>query len=315
MTVKVGAHVSAAGALDKCLDRAREIGAEAVQLFASGPQSWRPPAHRDEAMQRLRRRAAEVGMADLFLHGIYLVNLASADAALLGRSVGSLKQYMTVAARVGARGVIFHLGSHKGAGFAAVLPQVTEAMERVLSETPDETWLILENSAGQGGSIGSTFAELGAIIRRVGSPRVKVCLDTCHCYAAGYDLKTPAGVAAVMDEFAREVGLDRLVVVHANDCKAGLGSGLDRHENIGQGHLGEDGFRAILGHPAFHGLPFILEVPGFTGAGPDRENVDILKRLAAEDLTPHATQVVSVCELCESGERQGWPNAYNGHGD
>jgi deoxyribonuclease-4 len=258
------------------------MGAETIQLFASGPQSWRPSAHTDEAIDALRLRAAACGIAPLFLHGIYLINLASADPAMVGRSVGSLKQYLKFCARSGALGVIFHVGSHKGVGFDAVLPQVVGAIERVLADTPAETWLILENSAGQGGSIGSRFAELGAIIGAVGSPRLKVCLDTCHCYAAGYDVGTPAGVAATVEEFDRAVGLERLVAVHANDCKAGLGSGLDRHENIGRGYLGEAGFRAILAHPAFRALPFILEVPGFAGNGPDRENVDILKRLAAE---------------------------------
>lgn len=280
--MKIGAHVSTSGMLDRCLDRACDIGAEAVQVFASGPQSWRPHAHTDDAIELLKRRAAECGIAPMFLHGIYLVNLASADPALLSRSVGSLTQYMTFSGRSGAAGVIFHVGSHKGAGFAAVLPQVAASIERVLADTPEEACLILENSAGQGGTIGSRFTELGAIIRAVGSPRVKVCLDTCHCYAAGYDLKTPAGVDATMEEFDREVGLDRLAVVHANDSKAGLCSGLDRHENIGHGQLGEDGFRAIMSHPVFREVPFILEVPGFQRGGPDRENVAILKRIAAE---------------------------------
>ncbi len=281
--MKIGAHVSTSGTLDKCVDRARDIGAETIQVFASGPQSWRPSSHGDEAIEVLARRAEECGIAPIFLHGIYLVNLASPDQAMVGRSVGSLTQYMTFCGRSGAKGVIFHVGSHKGVGFEAVLPQIRETITRVLEDTPDETWLILENSAGQGGTIGSKFAELGGIIQAVGSERVKVCLDTCHLYAAGYDVKTPEGVAATMAEFDREVGLDRLVVVHANDSKAGLGSGLDRHENIGQGQLGEEGFRSIMRHPAFERLPFILEVPGMNGtSGPDRENVDILKRLASQ---------------------------------
>lgn len=280
--VKIGAHVSTSGTLDKCVDRACAIGAEAIQVFASGPQSWRPCSHSDAAIDLMRRRAEECGIAPIFLHGIYLVNLASADPAMVGRSVGSLKQYMNFCGRSGARGVIFHVGSHKGAGFEPTLPQVREAIARVLDDTPDETWLILENSAGQGGTIGSTFTELGAIIRTVDSPRVKVCLDTCHAFAAGYDIKTADGVATAMAEFERTVGLDRLVAVHANDSKAGLGSGLDRHENIGLGQLGEDGFRAIMGHPAFARVPFILEVPGINGGGPDRENVETLKRLASQ---------------------------------
>lgn len=279
--MRIGAHVSAAGGLEKCIDRAVAIGAETIQIFASGPQTWRSAAHSDAQIAALRRRAAEAAIAPVFLHGVYLINLASADPVLVSRSVGSLKQYMGFAARAGAEGVIFHIGSHKGAGFATVLPQIARAIHEVLQAVP-EAALILENSAGQGGSVGSRFAELGAIIRAVDSPRVKVCLDTCHCLAAGYDVRTPSGVAAMVAEFERDVGLERLVAVHANDSKAGLGSGLDRHENIGQGHIGKDGFRAVLAHPAFRDIPFILEVPGFAGEGPDKENVDILKRLAAE---------------------------------
>jgi deoxyribonuclease-4 len=280
--IKVGAHVSASGSLPKCVDRACDIGAEAIQIFASGPRSWRPYAHTDDIIDAMRARCAEMAIAPVFLHGIYLVNLATADPALLSRSVDSLKRYMAFCDRGGASGVIFHIGSHKGAGFDGVLSQVAGAISDVLAGSPESARLILENSAGQGGTVGSSFAELGAIIRAVGSPRLLVCIDTCHAYAAGYDVKTPEGVAAAMDEFDREVGLDRLVVVHANDCKAGLGSGLDRHENIGQGMLGEDGFRAITGHRAFRDLPFILEVPGIEGDGPDKENVDTLRRIARE---------------------------------
>jgi deoxyribonuclease-4 len=280
--IKVGAHVSTAGSLDRCVDRARELGAEAIQVFASAPQSWRPHGHSEEACARLMRRAAEFGIGPIFVHGIYLINLAASDPAHLARSTSSLEQALDFCGRAGARGVIFHLGSHKGAGFDAVQTQIVDAITGVLASRPGSTELILENSAGAGGSIGARFSELGAIIRAVASGRVTVCLDTCHAFAAGYDVRTPAGVAAMMEEFDREVGPDRLVALHANDSKAGLGSGLDRHENIGQGQIGEEGFRALLAHPAFRDLPFILEVPGFAGTGPDRSNVEILKRIAAE---------------------------------
>lgn len=288
----IGAHVSSSGALEKCVDRAVAIGAEAIQIFISGPQAWRPSAHTDAAIAALQVRALEHGIGQIFLHGIYLINLATADPGLLARSVGSLKQYLRFCEVSGARGVIFHTGSHKGAGFAAVEGQIVAALTEVLDAVPGDTWLILENSAGQGGTVGARFAELGALIRAAGSPRVRVCLDTCHAFAAGYDLSTPAGVAATLEEFEREIGLDRLVVVHANDSKAGLGSGLDRHENIGRGQLGEDGFRAILANPALRAVPFLLEVPGHTGNGPDVENVAALRRLAG--LTPVAAGVTDV---------------------
>lgn len=280
--ITIGAHVSSSGSLDKCLDRAREIGAECVQIFAAAPQSWRPVSHTDEAMELLKQRTPETGVQPVFVHGIYLINLATADPAHLNKSVGSLKQGLAFCGKSGARGLIFHIGSHKGAGFASVETQIVQAITDVLADTPEETWLMLENSAGQGGTVGSSFAELGAIIQTVGNSRLKVCLDTCHMYAAGHDLKTPESVAAVMEAFDREVGADRLAAVHANDCKAGLGSGLDRHENIGAGHLGEDGFRAIMSHPVFQSVPFLLEVPGLEGKGPDKHNVETLRRLAEE---------------------------------
>lgn len=280
--MKIGAHVSAAAPLAKCVDRACDIGADAIQIFASGPQSWRPGAHTDEAMAAMKTRAAECNIDTVFLHGVYLVNLATADPTLLNRSVGSLKQYLAFCGATGARGTIFHTGSHKGAGFDGALSQIAGAIERVLETTPPQTWLILENSAGQGGTVGGRFSELAAIIDAVGSERVKVCLDTCHLYAAGYDIATPAGCDATIEEFDRTVGLDRLVAVHANDSKAGLGSGLDRHENIGEGQIGLDGFRAITAHPAFRTLPFILEVPGYDGKGPDRRNIETLRQIAAE---------------------------------
>jgi deoxyribonuclease IV len=280
--MKIGAHVSAAAPLAKCVDRACDIGAEAVQIFASGPQSWRPGAHTEEAMAAMKARAAECRIEPVFLHGVYLINLATADPTLLNRSVGSLKQYLAFCGTTGALGTIFHVGSHKGAGFDGVLSQIAAAIERVLDATPPQTWLILENSAGQGGTVGSRFAELAAIIDAVGSERVKVCLDTCHLYAAGYDIATPDGCEATLDEFDRTVGLDRLVAVHANDSKAGLGSGLDRHENIGEGQIGLAGFRTITAHPAFRRVPFILEVPGYDGKGPDRRNVETLRTIAAE---------------------------------
>jgi deoxyribonuclease-4 len=186
---------------------------------------------------------------------------------------------MNVCHLLGASGVIFHLGSHRGAGFDQVFPQVAESVRKVVDATPADTWLILENSAGMGGTVGSKFQELGSIIREAGSPRVKVCLDTQHMFAAGYDVKTKDGLEAAMSEFDAEVGLDTLVAVHANDSKCPLAGGVDRHENIGEGHIGLDGLQNVMSHPAFSELPFLLEVPGFDNQGPDRRNVEILKAL------------------------------------
>lgn len=272
----IGAHVSCSGSLARSIDRAEEIGAEAIQIFPCAPQSWRRQIHDDQAIAAFRRRAAESGIEEIFLHAIYLINLAASDPVHLDRSVTSLRSALDTAARMGARGAIFHTGSHKGAGFEGALPQITGAISRVLEATPEHTWLIVENSAGMGGSIGSTFAELGAIVRGSGSERVKVCLDTCHLLAAGHEIRTADGLERTLTEFDRDVGLERLVAVHANDSKVPLGGGKDRHENVGEGHIGLDGFATLMGHRVFANVPFILEVPGFDGSGPDRRNIELL---------------------------------------
>jgi deoxyribonuclease-4 len=279
--MEIGAHVSSAASLDKCVERACDIGAEAIQLFASAPQSWRPGAHTEDEFARYRERASACGIQNSFLHAIYLINLATDNPELLGRSIGSLKMALKIASEMRARGVIFHVGSHKGSGFPGVLPQILEAVSDILAGTPPESWLILENSAGMGGSIGSSCAELGAIIKGVGDDRLKVCLDTCHALAAGYEIRTRAGIDATMAEFDREIGLGRLVAVHANDSKVDLNGGKDRHENIGEGFIGEEGFLTLFGHPAFADMPLLLEVPGFEHKGPDRQNVDLLRSIRA----------------------------------
>ncbi|KAA0225528.1 deoxyribonuclease IV, partial [bacterium] len=236
--MRIGAHVSSAGGPANVFPLAAKIGAEAVQLFISAPQQWRPPSISDEQVAEFQaaRQAASV---PVFFHGVYLVNLASDDSALLGRSVGSLKQYLKWGETLGTVGTIFHVGSHKGAGFETVLPQVCTKIKEVLDYPAGDQLLIIENNAGQGGGVGITFSEIGAIIRGAdGHPRLRVCLDTCHAYAMGYDLATREGCELAMAEFEREIGFDRLAAVHANDSKTPLGGMRDRHENIGEGHIG-----------------------------------------------------------------------------
>ena len=275
--MKIGAHVGTAGGVEKAIDRAQEIGAEAIQIFSGAPQAWRRKEYRAEEVEAYKARAAETGIGPAFIHGVYLVNLATDKPENLAKGVDALVHDMKVCHLLGSPGVIFHIGSHRGAGYENVFSQVVDSVVRIVAATPEDTWLVLENSAGMGGAIGSRFDELGRIIREAGSPRVKVCLDTQHAFAAGYDLKTKDGLEAAMSEFEERIGLDRLVAVHANDSKCPLAGGVDRHENIGEGHIGMDGFGNILSHPAFAEVPFLLEVPGFANEGPDRRNVEILK--------------------------------------
>ena len=277
----IGAHCSAAGGLWTAVERAIAIEAEAVQLFGSSPRAWRPTRHKPEAYERFRALRERAGLGEAWLHGNYLVNLAAERDDQYERSIDAVVHALTVAHEAGARGVVLHTGSHMNAGLAAVLPRVIEALERILGTAPGEAVLALETAAGQGGTIGS-FDDLGAILEALRSPRLEVCLDTCHVFAAGHDVRTPEGVATVAAAFDATIGLDHLAVVHANDSKGELGGGRDRHENIGDGEIGRDGFRAILDSPAFAGKTLLLEVPGIEGDGPDLENVQRLKALRDE---------------------------------
>ena len=275
--MRIGAHVSGSGGLDKAIDRALDIGAECIQLFPSAPQGWGFKVPDELVVAEFKRKAFENDIGPNVFHAIYLVSLGADDPNLVQRGKASLTKYMNVAGDLGVSGVIFHLNSHKGRGFDGVFGQVVDGIREVLAESPDDVQLVLENSAGMGNHIGSKFAEIGAFVRELADPRVQVCLDTQHSFAAGYDLRTKESVEAVMDEFDREIGVDRLVAVHCNDSKPELGGALDRHENIGEGHLGLGAFESVLAHPAFADVPFYLEVPGYEGKGPDVQNVSALK--------------------------------------
>ena len=233
----------------------------------------------EKEVEAFRTASAKAGIGPAFLHAIYLINLGTPNPANLEKGVQSLTNYMKLAADIGVEAVIFHPGSHKGAGYDAIFDQVVSALKQVLDESPDGPSLAVENMAGMGEHIGAKFEELGRIIEAVGSPRLKVCLDTQHSFAAGYDLATTPGIEAMITEFEDTIGKDRLAAVHANDSKRPCGSGVDRHDNIGEGFIGESGFATIMGHPAFRDVPFLLEVPGFEGKGPDQRNIDILKTI------------------------------------
>lgn len=283
--MKIGAHVSTAGGLQNAIDRAQDIGAETIQIFASSPRTWAFKPIAEEQVIGFRQKSEESNVSPTFLHAAYLVNVGG-NLDIVKKSVDSLASHMNAAAQIGAVGVIFHGGSHKGVGFDAVLGQSVDALREVLARSPDEALLIVENCAGMGFQIGASFGEIARLVDAIDDPRVKVCLDTQHCYAAGYNLSDAEHINAVVEEFDREIGLSKLVAVHANDSKVDLDSGVDRHENIGEGHIGREGFGVIMGHPAFRDIPFILEVPGFAKEGPDKENVDILKGLRADLAIP-----------------------------
>jgi deoxyribonuclease-4 len=281
-----GAHVSSSGGIFNAIGNGEEIEAEAIQIFASPPQTWRQTNHKPEAIEKFKTLHADSNVGDVWIHNIYLANLAAEDPEQLKKSIDSVQFALRIADAIGAEGVVLHTGSHKGRGMDAVADQVTEALIEILKDAPGTAILALEDMAGQGGQIGKEFGELGMLLKRVQSDRLQVCVDTAHAFAAGYDIGNAEGLEVAITEFDQVIGLDHLAVVHANDSKIDLGGQRDRHENIGEGFIGMEGFEAITAHPAFADKAFLLEVPGFEGEegkakGPDLENVDRLKRLRA----------------------------------
>jgi deoxyribonuclease-4 len=277
----LGAHVDSSGGLHLAFERAAAMGAAAIQVHPTPPNYWGSPKLDDDRVERFREAADAAGRPPFYFHAVYLINLAGDDATLRQRSESTLAGYLAAADRLGISGVIFHTGSHKGAGFDQLLPQITEHLKRVMERAdPTSARLLIENNAGMGGCVGARFEELRAMMDTVGDPRIAVCYDTCHAFASGYDERTPEAARATLDEWERVIGVEKLEVVHCNDSQTGLGSNRDRHANIGQGEIGEEGFRALLHDPRLRDVPFILEVPGFDGKGPDAANVDILRRLA-----------------------------------
>ena len=280
--MQIGAHVSSAGGISKSIDRGLEIGCEAIQIFGSSARTWAFKHPPEKEITAFKERRAETGMGAVFFHAIYLINLGSPNPELVEKGIQSLVNYMTLAADIEADGVIFHPGSHKGQGYEQVFDQAVAAIQRVLDSSPEGPYLCLENMAGMGQHIGAKFEELGGILRAVDNPRLRICLDTQHSFAAGYDLTTIEGVEGMIAQFDESIGADKLAAVHANDSKQLCGSGVDRHDNIGEGYIGEQEFACIMGNSIFRDIPFFLEVPGFEGDGPDQQNIDILKRIRTE---------------------------------
>jgi deoxyribonuclease-4 len=277
--MEIGAHVSSSGGIHKAVDRAVAIGADSMQVFTQSPRTWRPTNHDPATFATFRERRAEVGMGGVVCHALYLCNLAAPNDDVYEKSVAALRNTMEVACGIGADGVVFHVGSHLGSGFEHGLERVVPAMEQVLELCSDETWLLMENSAGTGGTIGRSIAELATIHERLDRhPRLGICLDSCHLYASGVDVTDPAALDACLDEVNASIGLDRLRALHVNDSEMPLGSNRDRHANIGEGLLGEQ-LGVFLGNPRLQGLPAVLETAGPDNHGPDASEVRKAKEL------------------------------------
>ena len=275
--MQIGAHISSSGGLDKAVDRAVALGAESLQVFTQSPRAWRPTKHDPASFERFREKYAAAGLGGALCHAVYLTNLAAQDATY-ERSVATLCNTTEVAAAIGAH-VVFHVGSHLGAGLDAGLDRIVAALEQALELCTDETWLLMENSAGAGGTIGRSIEELATIHERMGRPeRLGVCLDSCHLYVSGVDVTDPVALDACLDELDASIGLVKLRALHINDAEAPLGSNRDRHANVLEGELGEK-IGVFLSNPRLRGLPAVLETAGPDGRGPDAAELQKTKDL------------------------------------
>ncbi|MBM3803322.1 MAG: deoxyribonuclease IV [Acidimicrobiia bacterium] len=275
----LGAHVSTAGGVDNAPRNGKNLGCEAIQLFTRNQMQWQARPLSKQAIAAFRETVEECGIRAAVSHDSYLINLGSDDPVTLQRSLDAFADEIDRCEQLGISSLVFHPGSHVGAGEVAGLQRIADNLNRVLQRKPNyRTQLLLENTAGQGSNLGYRFEHLAEVLARSQYPeRLGVCLDTCHLHAAGYDLRSRSTYEAVMRDCDVAVGLDRVKAFHLNDSKRGLGSRVDRHENIGKGELGLEPFRFLLNDPRFAEHPMLLETPG--GDKAYRRDLKTLRRL------------------------------------
>jgi len=277
----LGVHTSIAGGLPRAVERAFALGCTTFQIFPSTPRGWRQKRPAAEEVGAFRRAVAEHGLQPFFVHLPYLPNLASPDDELYEKSVAALTQALETTASLGGRYVVAHLGSHRGAGAAAGIERAAAALRRALEATPRLGVTILAENAAGANAVGTSFTELASLFKMAGARarrRLGLCLDTCHAHVTSYDLSVEGeGLEKILAEIDGGVGLARLKLLHLNDAKGAAASGRDRHEHVGRGTIGREGFRRIINHPALRDLPMILEMPAESGW--DKKNLNALRRI------------------------------------
>ena len=278
----MGLHISISGGLHKAVERAKDRGCDVFQIFSQSPRSWNSKDLSEDEAREFVSSLVESGLALAVDHMPYLPNLASPKDDVHERSIETLKSELMRCQMLHIPHLVSHLGSHLGAGWDEGFKRIVEAIDKGLSQADNGVMLLLENTAGTKNSMGSSFEEIATIIDAFDAlrPRLGVCLDTCHLFAAGYELRTPEGLQATLNQFQELIGLERLKLLHINDCRGTMGSHLDRHEHIGLGHIGENGFRLILRHPDLNDLPMILETP-IDSRRNDVANLQAARKLAS----------------------------------
>lgn len=292
--MRLGVHVPIAGGLPLAIERAAALQCTTMQIFSRSPRGGPAPALTNEQARTFDAARRAAGIDPLLIHGPYIINLASPEAHMWGRSVVLFKEEYARAVRLNAQYLVIHVGSHMGSGEAAGIARVAEAVTQTLAAHPKGgTLVLLENTAGAGQGIGYAFEHLAAMRAAVeDAARVGICLDTAHLFAAGHPIHTAGGLEEVIASFDRCVGLPQLRAVHLNDSKVGFGEKVDRHWHIGQGKIGLAPFRRIVNHPRLNHLPFILETPKSTPAD-DRRNLATIRTLAAGDAPARRAQAVA----------------------
>jgi deoxyribonuclease IV len=293
--LRLGAHVSIAGGLERALERGALTGCDVIQVFTRSNQQWAARPITREAAARWREAQARTGVDAAMVHGCYLVNLAAPRARLRERSYRAMAAELRRAALLGIRYLVIHPGAHGGDGEAAGVRRIAAALDRLHDEQPDNpTRVLLENTAGQGNSVGCRFEHLRDILGAIRAPeRVGLCIDTCHTLAAGYDIRTPDGWEATFERLEAAVGCDRVAAFHVNDSKTPLGSRVDRHEHLGRGHLGLGALRCLVNDRRFAGLPMVIETPKPTDSA-DLVNLAILRALGGRTrVGPRARQLAA----------------------
>ena len=275
----VGAHVSTAGGLDKGVIRGKKMGADCIQIFVSSPRMWNVSPLSKEKIELYNLEMDKSELGPTLVHGKYLIALGSPDSALREKSSVALHKEFTIANQIGALGLVFHPASHRGQGFESIRDQFSYIVKEILEEVDGDSLLLLETSAGSGDHIGSNFEEIGNLLNDINNPRVGVCMDTQHVWAAGYDISSPSGLDSTFNTFNKTIGLDLLKAVHLNDSKKEMNSRVDRHENIGDGFIGANGLGNFLNRKEISGIPLYLEVPGIEGHGPDKENIKRVRKI------------------------------------
>lgn len=276
----VGFHVSTSESIDLANDRAKEIGCTAFQIFTRNPQGWQYKDLEDEAVREFRRKFKRFRFKACITHMPYLPNIASPEKIIYRQSVKSLTAELERCEKLGIPYLVTHMGSHRGKGIEKGLKQLIAACNQALSKATDGTTLLLENMAGSTNSVGSSFENIQKALEGIGEvKRAGVCLDTCHAFAAGYDLSSEERVAETLDKFDEIIGFSRLHVIHLNDAKGILGCHLDRHEHIGLGSIGEEGFKSLLKEKRVRQLPLIMETP-VDERRDDNDNLKVLLRIA-----------------------------------